>query len=229
LRRYKPKDIPVKQELLDEVPIHGQLNIEQIVFRLMELTNHSASQDESIFASYIRLLMSYLPSHKRDTILERSDEFMEIAKTLQYKYNCGVPLGTPEHPINGSPAVIEEEVTDWYKLLEIIIETYEECGLTWKFDKWTIEVGKVEEDEESAPPPTPIFESKFGTKEQTTKAQQLKKKTKYFAHTCAICGNPILKGQGKIYKPKGLTYGKRVHKKGCLNIAKTKWIDSIPD
>lgn len=206
MRRYKPKDIPVKQELLDEVPIHGQLNIEQIVFRLMELTNHSASQDESIFASYIRLLMSYLPSHKRDTILERSDEFMEIAKTLQYKYNCGVPLGTPEHPINGSPALIEEEVYDWYKLLEIILDIFEECGVTWKIEPWTIETGKLK-IEENTKFPTPVY-----------RKDMLKKEPEKRFKRCAICGLKIERGTGANYN------GKLVHREKCLSACKAEFL-----
>lgn len=223
MREYKPKDLPIKESLLKEIPIHGQLNIEQIVFRLMEHTNLSASQDEIVFASYVRLLMSYIPSHKRETIINRREEYIETVQAYQYKYNCGVPLGTPKHPINGSPALIEEENIDWHKLLEIIIETYEACGLTWKFDKWTVEVGAVKEEEKSIPPPTPVFESSFGHKKQTTKTtQEPKELPKHFAHTCAVCGNPIPKGKGKIFKHK------RVHKKGCLDIAKTKWVIS-PD
>lgn len=220
MKRYQLDELPVKKSLLEETPIHGELNIEQIVFRLMEHTNVSASQDELIFASYVRLLMSYLPGHKRASVYERETEYMDVKECWHYKYNCGVPLGTPEEPINGSPYKVEETVIDWHKLFEIIVQTYEDCGLTWKFDKWTIEAGKVEDTKNVQP--TPVFASDFVAETQTEQGTVKPEQPSTYTHVCAVCNQPIMKGEGKIFKHK------RVHKKGCLDIAKTKWINE-PD
>ena len=220
-RRYEPDDLNVDKNLLESNPIKGELNIESLVFRQIERTYQSALQDETLFASNVRLLLSSVPTNKRLEILEQTDEYTSTNQTYQYKYWCGVPLGTPHHPVNGSPAVIEEENIDWHKLFEIILAALEECGLTWKFDRWTIEVGAVEKDKPS-PTPTPVFDNPFintppSEPGSTIPSQATPQKN---AHPCAICNQPVSgKGTAQFYKHK------RVHIKECLDIAKAKWAD----
>jgi len=222
-RKYDPQDINIDRNLLDNIPIKGQLNVEGLVFRQIERTCVSALQDESLFASNVRLLLSTVPTHKRKEILEKTDEYTSTTETWQYKYFCGVPLGTVEHPINGSPVLTEEEIIDWHKLFEIILTVFEDCGLTWKRDSWTIEVGK-EEDIKSLPPPTPVFIDTFknpnltGQPKSNLPTSVLDAPQKY-ARPCAICGQHVGPGTGCFYKRK------IVHKKECLDLAKTRWTD----
>jgi len=218
LRVYDPKSLPVNQSTLEETPLYNKIDVASIVFRQIERTNMSASQGEELFASNVRLLMSHVPSHKRDEILERSEEFTSTSKSLQFKFWCGVPMGTVEHPVNGSPFEIEEEVIDWHKLYEVVLDILEDCGITWKFEKWTVEVGAVEKKKE-VPPPTPAFKKKSKIKVQMESfSQEVEKKSKKRKRPCAICGNDIVgRGTSVNYKHR------RVHKDKCLDIAKLKW------
>lgn len=232
MRQYKPEELNVDTDLIDETPIKGEVNVESLVFRQIERTSLSALQDETIFASNVRVLLSHLPSHKRAEVINRSDEYTSTVQRLQYKHWCGVPLGTLEEPINGSPELIEEEVIDWHKLFEIIIDAFESCGVTWQFDKWTIEVGAVGE-EKSFSPPSPVFSNTFEeqtthpTKPLTEQSTQFQvendTKTKRKLRPCAICGRHVEKGTGVFY------LHKVVHKKECLDIAKVKWKEQSPN
>lgn len=228
-KQFLPKDLPVDKELLNSIPIKGELNIEQLVFLQIMHTCQSALQDEELFAANVRLLLSTVPSHKRLEILKNEGEYKSTVEQWQYKYWCGVQLGTPEHPINGSPVLIEEEVVDWHKLFEIILGSLEECGVTWKRDTWTIEVGKVEL-EKTLPNPTPVFDQKFTPEcEQPNplsnapcggvggegKGGAPRKNIR----PCAICSKHVYPGTGKFFK------NRIVHKTDCLDVAKVKWVD----
>ena len=218
MKVYDPKDLPVSKSVLEETPLYNKLDVSSLVFRQLERTNISALMGEESFATNVRLLMSHVPSHKRDEILERRDDYVSVVKQYKYKHWCGVPMGTPKHPINGSPFVVEEEITDWHMLYEICLDVLEECGITWKFEKWTIEVGAVEEKKET-PLPTPVFAKDLKQKINTEKVSPEKEiKTKKHRWKCVICGDPIVgKGTSVFYK------NKRVHKNECLDLAKLKW------
>lgn len=218
-RKFNPGELPISNNVLEETPLHGELNIEQLVFRQIERTELSALQDEAYFASNVRLLLSMVPSHKREEIENRQDEYVSETESLHYKYWCGVPMGTPENPINGSPSLMKETNTDWHKLFEIILEAFEESGLTWKIDKQTIEIGQV--PEKVSTQPTPVFNSKFEppkipimTDSPQTGEPEVPKKNQ---RPCSICGQHVLPGTGKFFNHK------LVHIKDCLEIAKTKW------
>lgn len=228
MRKYKPEELNIDPDLIEETPIQGEIDVESLVFRQIERTSLSALQDESIFASNVRVLLSHLPSHKRAEVLNRTDEYTSTVQRLQYKYWCGVPLGTLNEPINGSPELIEEEVIDWHKLFEIVIDAFESCGVTWQFDKWTIEVGNVSV-ERPLSPPTPVFTNTY--EDQTPSATQIEQPTLQIENTkpnrklrpCAICSKHVEKGTGIFY------LHKVVHKKECLDIAKVKWKDQPPN
>lgn len=216
LKKFKFSELPADQKLLEEPPLHGELDVEQLVFRQIERTNQSALEDEALFASNIRTLLSMVPSHKRSEIYERTDEFTSIQKNLEYKYWCGVPLGTPEHPVNGSPALVEEEVIDWHKLYEIILDVLEECGLTWKFDKWTIEVGAVEEKAKALA--APMFNNRY-RREETEDGKTVLKHTR----KCAICRKHVEPFTGRYYRAAQWKHSKVVHKVGCYDLAIARW------
>ena len=222
MRNYNQQEIPVDSNVLEESPIHGELNIEQLVFRQIERTYLSATQDESLFAANVRLLLATVPSHKRTEILERSDEYTSTVEKYQYKYCCNVPLGTPEEPVNGSPFLVTEEVIDWHQLFEIILKAFQDCNLTWKFEKWTIEIGKVNNTDTIAPP-TPTFEDKFkrpnvlNELSETASKPTVDQKPQKQMRPCSICSKHVEKGTGLFYNHK------LVHKEQCLDLAKMKW------
>lgn len=229
MRKFRPQELPIAVDLLKETPIDGELNVEALVFRQMLTTTQSAVEDESLFAVNVRLLLSYLPSYRKEEVLNRADEYSSVIETYQYKHFCGVPLGTPEHPINGSPALVKEEIVDWHKLFEIILEVFEDAGVTWKHEKWTIEAGKVEEA--PSPNPTPIFVSKFKNPSKDSssagKADTTNEPQRY-ARPCSICGHHVGPGTGTYYKIPGQKHGKLVHKGECLDLAKVKWGKEAP-
>jgi len=222
-KKFNPADLPVDSSVLEDTPIKGELNIESLIFRQIERTYMSALQDESLFASNVRLLLSTVPSHKRYEILEQSNEYTSITQQYQFKYCCGVPMGTVDKPVSGSPSLIEEEVIDWHKLFEMILAALEDCGISWKFEQWTIEAGKVEK-EKSMPVPTPVFTSAHNpsidpststaTPEQINPVAPAPVKNQ---RPCSICSQHVNPGTGVFYNHK------LVHKEACLDVAKTKW------
>jgi hypothetical protein len=214
--------VPADEKLLEEATIRGELDIETLVFRQIERTSQSALQDETLFSVNVRILMSMLPSHKRSEVLERDDEYTSIQTRYDYKYCCGVPMGTPEKPVCGSPALVEEEVIDWHKLYEIVLDTFEECGITWKFDKWTVEIGAVEEKEKALPIPAITNRFKNAVAEEPALEQAPQREIKH-GRACAICRKHVNPGTGCYFKGKDMTSRKIVHKEGCLNIAKIRW------
>jgi hypothetical protein len=215
-KKFNFDEINADEKLLEESPIHGELDVEMLAFRQIERTAQSASQDEMLFACNVRILMSYLPSHKRAEVEGRADEYTSIEEHYEYKYNCGVPLGTPEHPICGSPWVNTEEVTDWHLLFQIILDTFEEVGVTWKFDKWTIEVGATEDKAKVLA--APMFKNRF-------KHEDVLKEDAEPKHTrkCHMCHVHIEPNTGRYYKAKGWTSSVVVHRKDCYDLAVLQW------
>lgn len=220
-KKFDFSEINADEKLLEETPIHGELDIETLVFRQIERTNQSALQDEALFAVNVRNLLNMLPSHKRSEVTERSDEYTSVVQRYDYKYNCGVPMGTPEKPVNNSPTLIEETVIDWYLLLQIILDTFEECGLTYKFDKWTVEVGGVEKEEAALP--SPAMADRFKQVDKDAKQQELNDKGLKHGRACAICRKQVEPETGCYFKVSGWEHAKIVHKKGCYDLAKQRW------
>jgi len=223
VRKFNLDDLPVDHNILEESTIRGDIDVEQLIFRQIERTYVSALQDEAYFAANVRLLLSTVPSHKQAQIRERAAEYTSTTQTYQYKYWCGVPLGTPDKPINGSPMLVEEDVTDWHTLFELILSALEECGVTWKFEKWTIEIGRVDADGKS-PMPTPNLTRAVDTSNMHSSQSALvasdvqAAEPEKYKRPCAICGGHISPGTGKFYMHR------IVHKKDCFDIAKAKWV-----
>jgi hypothetical protein len=206
-KRINPKDLKLDKDLLEDTPIHGELDIEALVFRQIERTHQAAVQDEVVFAANVRLLLNLLPTHKRDEIVERSDEYTSVSEHYEYKYWCGVPMGTIEKPVNRSPYKITEEVIDWYKMLEIILSAFEECGVTWKTESWTVEAGKIKDEEPVLKTPTPVFKKDVVKEEPEKRFKR-----------CAVCGLKIERGTGANYK------GNLVHRDKCLSSIKSSFL-----
>lgn len=225
VREFAESEINVRKSILEDTPIHGELNIEGLIFRQIERTELAALQDETIFAANVRLLLSMTPSHKRSEITGRSDEYTSVSETWQYKHWCGVPLGTPDNPVNGSPYLMSEDVIDWHKLFEMIISALEECNLTWKFEVMTIEAGAVEVRESAVP--TPVFASDIKGEDQEmhpeTRVEDSMREPKVRMKVCALCKQRIAPHTGIVYNKK------LVHIKECLDLAKVKWNSGTPE
>lgn len=229
MRKFKPEELTVEEDLLTGEPMLGEVNIESLVFRQIERCSIAATQDESLFAANVRVLLSMLPEGKRKEVLEQSDEYIEKVERWQYRYWCGVPVGTPENPINGSPSLVQEDVYDWHKLFELILKALEDSNLTWRYEKWTIEVGKVEEDKvEETPIPTPLLPSEVKQSEtpkplpeQPTDDKGMVPEKKQRIRRCAICGQHIAPKTGVFYQQR------LVHKESCWAVARAKWSKEV--
>lgn len=217
MKRFEPKDIGLDKDFTDDTPIHGQLDIEQLLFRQIERTNQAAVQDETLFAANVRILLSMIPTNKREEVHARHDEYTSTQQRWEHKYCCGVPMGTPEEPVNGSPALIEEEVIDWHMLHQCIMEALEMSNLTWKRESWTVDAQRAEETE-SKPQPHPLLfdEPVQETPIQIPSAEPVKKIKN--RSVCKVCEHPIEPGDGIYFK------GHHIHNK-CMDGAKVKWID----
>lgn len=217
-KKFSNDDIPLSRDLLDRSTLKDEVNIESLIYRQIERCYESALQDEALFAANVRMLLSSIPDHKRSELLEKSDEYTSVNQKYQYRYCCGVPMGTPQKPVGNSPVLVEEEIIDWHKLFEMILAALEECRVTWQYEMMTLEAGAVEKP---LPSPTPVFDTKFKSpfENQDAQASTSTQAPEKYARPCAICGQHVAPKTGKFYKHK------LVHIDPCLPIAETKWID----
>lgn len=220
-KKFSFDEVNVDKDLLEETPIHGDLDIEQLIFRQIEYTNRSASEDETLFAANVRVLLSMIPANKRDEIVANENEYESDEQRYEYKYNCGVPMGTPEHPVCGSPRVVQETITDWHMLYQIILSALEDSNLTWKREKHTIEVGAVEDKVREQP--APVFADRFRKGADTDEnKRQIKHERK-----CAICHKQVEPNTGQYFKIEGWSSARIVHKDGCWDRAILQWGEPI--
>lgn len=134
---------------LEEEPgIQGKLAIEDIVRRQMDRTATSRSISEELFEVNVRILMSDLPSNKLKELYEREDEYWTKEVDIRRTF-CGKRMPSR----NGEPET--EKAIDFQKLYEMVMQAFEEVGLTWKIKNTTEEYGRVEA---KPPPATPVFE-----------------------------------------------------------------------
>ena len=173
MNKIDKNDLNVSDDLLEDSNIQSKVNVEQLIFRQIERTNLAATQDETYFSANVRILLSMIPISKRDEILERTDEYVSTETHYEWKHWCGVPLGTVENPVNGSPAQVTNEVYDWHRLYEIILASLEDLGITWKKDAWTVETVRIVEGK-PAPKPTPVFLDAPQAKELTQTTEETK-------------------------------------------------------
>lgn len=222
MKEFDKKDLNVDTNAIDETVIRGKLDIQALIFRQVERCAQAAMQDESLFAANVRILLSMLPKIKRDELMERSDEYTSTTRNYQYKYFCGVPLGTPEHPINNSPFLAEEEAPDWHKLFEMIMYAFEEIGYTFKIDSQTVEIMPQQDEKEYLPEPSLPQTSTSHT--PTTPTAELELQTDKRRYNCPICDQHIQPHTGeRILDPRtGKT--KTVHKGDCSIRAKQTWV-----
>jgi len=159
-------------ESLEEIRIRGTLSIENLVRRQIDRCNMSISAaDPSVFEGNVRALMKHLPANTYKEVLGRQSEFNSAVESYVFKETCGHNIGTvknpfvsvPGHPEWGflldipkpyrethmdeidilSPIKVEETVTDYEKLYEVVLQALEGLGLTWNIEKRTVEMGKV--------------------------------------------------------------------------------------
>lgn len=159
-------------ESLEAVKIRGTLSIEDLVRRQIDRCNMSISAaDPSIFEGNVRALMKHLPANIYQKVLGQQEEFNSTVESYSFKETCGHNIGTVKNPyvsVPGhpewdffldipkpyretymdeidiiSPVRVEETVTDYEKLYEIILQALEGLGLTWNIERRTVEMGKV--------------------------------------------------------------------------------------
>lgn len=165
-------DMVRELESLETIKIRGTLHIENLVSRQIDRCNMSiAAADPSIFEGNVRALMKHLPANVYQKVLGQQEEFNSTVESYSYKETCGHQIGTvknpyvsvPNHPEWDflldipkpyretymdeidiiSPIRVEETVTDYEKLYEIILQALEGLGLTWNIAQRTVEMGKV--------------------------------------------------------------------------------------
>lgn len=143
---------PVKKPYEDDISIRGRMDIEDIARLQINRVNASAYEpDTTLFASSVLVLLDLLPSHKRDSVLKRGDEFGEDKEFVEYgKYWCGVPMSSTRQ-------VVKRYVIDFHKLYRIVLDAYAESGLTWQIEPILVERGKIEKKKSE---PTPFKRSK---------------------------------------------------------------------
>jgi len=153
-------DIVEELKELESPTIRGTIGMPEIVRYQIILCNRArGGEDPAVFEAHVRALLDMLPQYKRDEIQKRESEYIYETERWQYRYWCGIPLGTPENPITSdgeppkpdwsnvvSPTLVREEVVDYEKLFSIIMETLEGLGLSWAIDQKTVEHGKAKKE-----------------------------------------------------------------------------------
>jgi hypothetical protein len=161
--KKKFEDVYGPLEGLNEEPgIQGKVSIEDLVRRQIDRTLISESTDPTLFEANVQLLMSMLPSGKLKALYAREAEFKTKIVDMRPEW-CGRRVG----PLK------TEKQTDYLKLFELVLEAFEDCGLTWKIKNETVELGRVKLSTKS-PKPTPYFDAE--------KAELEKKKMDELTH-----------------------------------------------
>lgn len=217
MKKINRNDLNIDDDLLDDVNIKGKLDIEMLLFRQIERTNQASVQDEIIFAANVNILLNMIPLNKRAEILTNEGNYTSIEQRYDYKYNCGVPMGTPEHSVCGSPRVVTEEITDWHMLYRLIMEALELTNLTWKRESTVVDAGRIVNGKPS-PVPTPLL-IQAPPQETPKQEMQVAEPIKRIKQPkCPICGDYIKLKTGVHFKH-------RLIHIDCMDIAKVKWID----
>jgi hypothetical protein len=109
--------------------IGHQANIRALV-RLCYL----AVGDDDLFARRVDLLRRQLPRAVKESLefQGKLDECTIEYEDWEYKYCCGVPMGTPEKPVLGSPRRVLRTHTDWMAVFELCMDELEKLNVTWK-------------------------------------------------------------------------------------------------
>ena len=135
----------------ENVTLREKLDTRTLVFRQIERCNNAVSNpDPAVFEAHVRALLAMLPANKRDAIKGVAETFTSKTARYMYKSFCGQNIGTPENPMIDeetgetlSPILVEEEVTDYEALYEIILNSLQKAGLTWSVESKFAEYGKV--------------------------------------------------------------------------------------
>jgi len=102
--------------------------------RLLIRLCYLAVGDDDLFARRVDLLRRQLPRAVKESeeFQRRLEECTVEYEEWVYKYNCGVPMGTPEEPVAGSPRLVTRTETDWMAVFELCIEELEKLNITWQ-------------------------------------------------------------------------------------------------
>jgi hypothetical protein len=146
---------PEQQQTLNKV------SVDQLLYRQIERVNMAASgQEGGNFEGCVDQLFKMVPNVVKQAIVKRVKEYRISTDKLVFKYNCGVPMGTIEHPVRDkygsiySPIMERSEFIDYHLLCNIILEECENFGVTWRYDRITLEQGRVDAEPVRIPPQT---------------------------------------------------------------------------
>lgn len=122
----------------------------------------AAGENEKAFQDSVEITLDELPIEIKSNVMARENEYWVTPEPdYQFKYNCGVPVGSIEQPVMlndpedwdydssrstvpWSPVLVETPpYIDHKKLLAIIKEEAERGGLSWQYEKFEKEVGRI--------------------------------------------------------------------------------------
>jgi hypothetical protein len=146
---------PEQQQTLNKV------SVDQLLYRQIERVNMAASgQEGGNFDGCVDQLFQMVPNIVRRAVVQRVKEYKIKTDKPVFKYNAGVPMGTIGHPVrlpNGdiwSPIMETTEFIDYHMLCNIILEECENFGVTWRYDRITLEQGRIDAEPVRIPPQT---------------------------------------------------------------------------
>jgi len=162
---------------LETLDIRDRVPMPRSVYLQIERCNSTISgADEAVFEANVRALLTMIPKHKKEQVLDRDTEYNDTFEEFVYNEYCGVQQGSEAYPfmredeqgsafkvkrdeITGkidwndpniiSPKLVSKTETDYEKLYHVIINALESANITWKVQRKTAEMGRVNKKEVS--------------------------------------------------------------------------------
>lgn len=138
-----------KVDFEEDIAIRGRMDIEDIVRLQINRCNASAYEpDQTLFQSSVQVLLDLLPRHKRSEVLGGKKDYTEKIDVVEYgKYWCGKPM-------TSTKKIVKTSIIDFHKLYRIVLDAFQDSGLTWQIEPQLVEMGKVRKKESK---PTPLL------------------------------------------------------------------------
>jgi len=161
---------------LETLDIRDRVPMPRSVYLQIERCNSTISgADEAIFESNVRALLTLIPKHKKEQVLDRDTEYNNTFTEFVYNEYCGVRQGSEAFPFmhedeHGEPYKVKRDEnnnidwddpniisprlssrteTDYEKLYHVIVNALESANITWKIQRKTAEMGRVNKKEVS--------------------------------------------------------------------------------
>ena len=155
---------------LEDLDIKDRVPMPRSVYLQIERCNMSISgADESIFEANVRALLTMIPKHKKQQVLDRDTEYNDTFEAFDFAEHCGVQMGSTFAPLMRedeegekyvvkrdeegnidwtdphiiSPHLNQKTETDYEKLYHVIINALESANITWKIQRKTVEMGRI--------------------------------------------------------------------------------------